>query len=153
MRVAGPDGALSPWSAPAVVETGLLERSDWTARPIAAPGNARTDAAPVLVRRLTVPAGVSAARLHLTAAGVYEAFIDGVKVGRHELAPGWTEYADHLLVQTHDVTAALTPGEHEIAVVLGNGWYRGHLTWDMRECVYGRALWLLAQVELSYISR
>ena len=149
VRVAGDDGALSPWSAPAVVETGLLERSDWTARPIAAPGNARTDAAPVLVRRLTVPAGVSAARLHLTAAGVYEAFIDGVKVGRHELAPGWTEYADRLLVQTHDVTAALPPGEHEIAVVLGNGWYRGHLTWQMRECVYGRALWLLAQLELT----
>ena len=149
VRVAGADGALSPWSAPAVVETGLLERSDWTARPITAPGNARTDAAPVLVRRLTVPAGVSAARLHLTAAGVYEAFIDGVKVGRHELAPGWTEYADRLLVQTHDVTASLAPGEHEVAVVLGNGWYRGHLTWDMRECVYGRALWLLAQVELS----
>ena len=149
VRVAGPDGVLSPWSAPAVVETGLLERSDWTARPIAAPGNARTDAAPVLVRRLTVPAGVSAARLHLTAAGVYEAFIDGVKVGRHELAPGWTEYADRLLVQTHDVTAALTPGEHEIAVVLGNGWYRGNLTWQMRECVYGQALWLLAQLELT----
>ena len=46
----------------------------------------------------------------------------------HELAPSWTEYADRLLVQTHDVTAALAPGEHEIAVVLGNGWYRGHLT-------------------------
>ena len=149
VRVAGDDGALSPWSAPAVVETGLLEREDWTARPITAPGNARTDAAPVLVRRLTVPAGVSAARLHLTAAGVYEAFIDGVKVGRHELAPGWTEYADRLLVQTHDVTAALPPGEHEIAVVLGNGWYRGHLTWQMRECVYGRTLWLLAQLELT----
>ena len=40
VRVAGPDGVLSPWSAPAVVETGLLERSDWTARPIAVPGNA-----------------------------------------------------------------------------------------------------------------
>ena len=149
VRVAGADGAFSPWSAPAVVETGLLEREDWTARPIAAPGNTRTDAAPVLVRRLSVPAGTAAARLHLTAAGVYEAFIDGVKIGDHELAPGWTEYRDRLLVQTHDVTAALAPGEHEVAVVLGNGWYRGHLTWDMRECVYGQALWLLAQVELS----
>ena len=148
---AGPDGVVhtSAWSSPAVVETGLLERADWTARPVAAPGNARADAAPVLVRRLRVPAGTAAARLHLTAAGIYEAFIDGVKIGDHELAPGWTEYRDRFLVQTHDVTAALAPGEHEIAVVLGNGWYRGHLTWDMRECVYGRALWLLAQVELS----
>ena len=149
VRVAGDDGALSPWSAPAVVETGLLERSDWTARPISAPGNARTDAAPVLVRRLTIPPGITAARLHLTAGGVYEARIDGVKVGTDELAPGWTEYRDRLLVRTHDVTAVLTPGEHELAVVLGNGWYRGHLTWEMRECVYGPDLWLLAQVELT----
>lgn len=69
----------------------------------------------------TVPEGATAARLHLTAAGIYEAFIDGVKVGDHELAPGWTEYRDRFLVQTHDVTQALTPGEHEVAVVLGNG--------------------------------
>ncbi|QPL05278.1 MULTISPECIES: alpha-L-rhamnosidase [Actinomyces] len=149
VRVTGTDGTVSDWSAPAVVETGLLERSDWSARPITAPGNTRTDPAPVLVRRLTVPEGTTAARLHLTAGGTYEAFIDGVKVGTDELAPGWTEYRDRLLVQTHDVTTALTPGEHEVAVVLGNGWYRGHLTWAKREAVYGDRLWLLAQLELT----
>ncbi|WP_210729307.1 alpha-L-rhamnosidase [Actinomyces procaprae] len=149
VRVAGEDGTWSPWSAPAVVETGLLEHDDWTARPITAPGNRRADPAPVMVRRLTVPAGTTAARLHLTAGGIYEVFIDGVKVGADELAPGWTEYSRRVLVQTHDVTTALTPGEHELAVVLGNGWYRGHLTWAMREAVYGKDLWLLAQVELS----
>ncbi|SDN77740.1 alpha-L-rhamnosidase [Actinomyces ruminicola] len=149
VRVAGDDGAWSPWSAPAVVETGLLERADWSARPIAAPGNKRTDPAPVMVRRISVPAGTTSARLHLAAGGTYEAFIDGVKVGTDELAPGWTEYSRRILVQTHDVTTILTPGEHELAVVLGNGWYRGHLTWAMRENVYGEDLWLLAQVELS----
>ncbi|MDO4900501.1 alpha-L-rhamnosidase [Actinomyces sp.] len=149
VRVAGDDGAWSPWSAPAVVETGLLEPGDWTARPITAPGNRRTDAAPVMVRRITIPAGTTAARLHLTAGGTYEAFIDGVKVGADELAPGWTEYSRRILVQSHDVTTTLTPGEHELAVVLGNGWYRGHLTWAMHEAVYGQDLWLLAQVELS----
>ncbi len=149
VRVAGEDGTWSPWSAPAVVETGLLEHDDWTARPITAPGNRRADPAPVMVRRLTVPAGTTAARLHLTAGGIYEVFIDGVKVGADELAPGWTEYSRRVLVQTHDVTTALTPGEHELAVVLGDGWYRGHLTWAMREAVYGKDLWLLAQVELS----
>ncbi|WP_099330320.1 family 78 glycoside hydrolase catalytic domain [Actinomyces ruminis] len=149
VRVAGLDGVWSPWSMPAVVETGLLERADWTAYPIAAPGNTRTDPAPVMVRRINVPAGTTSARLHLTAGGTYEAFIDGVRVSADELAPGWTEYSKRILVQTHDVTTALTPGEHELAVVLGNGWYRGHLTWAMREAVYGENLWLLAQVELS----
>lgn len=149
VRAAGADGVWSPWSSPAVVETGLLERDDWVARPVTAAGNTRADPAPVILRRITVPEGTTAARLHLTAAGTYEVFIDGVKVGTDELAPGWTEYADRFLVQTHDVTAALVPGSHELAVVLGNGWYRGHLTWDMNECVYGDALWLLAQLELT----
>lgn len=149
VRVAGEDGAWSPWSEPAVVETGLLERTDWSARPVTAPGNERADAAPVLVRRVTVPEGMTAARLYLTAGGTYEAFVDGVKVGADELAPGWTEYRNRFLIQTHDVSAALAPGEHEVAVALGNGWYRGHLTWAKREAVYGDRLWLLAQLELT----
>ncbi len=155
VRVAGADGAFSAWSEPAVVETGLLDRGDWTARPVSAPGNRREDTAPVLVRRLVVPqrpgttGAPASARLHVTAGGVYEVFVDGTRVGAHELAPGWTEYRDRLLVQTYDVTGLLPPGEHEVAVVLGNGWYRGHLTWYMRDRVYGEALWLLAQLEIS----
>ena len=149
VRAAGQDGAFSPWSAPAVVETGLLNPSDWIARPVTAPGNTRVDPAPVLVRRLRVPEALRTARLHLSAAGIYEAFIDGVKIGTDELAPGWTQYTERFIVRTHDVTDLLPPGEHELAVVLGNGWYRGHLTWDMREGVYGDSLWLLAQLELT----
>lgn len=149
VRVAGDDGVFSPWSQPAVVETGLLERTDWTAQAITAPGNQRADVAPVLVRRFTVTESLAAARLHLSAGGTYEAYLDGVKIGSDELAPGWTEYRSRFLAQTHDLTSALTPGEHELAVVLGNGWYRGHLTWLMKECVYGDQLWLAAQLELS----
>ena len=155
VRVTGTaaDGAAttSPWSAPALIETGLLDRTDWTARPVTpAAAVTRTDPAPVLVRRFTVDdGGVGAARLHLTAGGIYEAYLDGVKVGTDELAPGWTEYRERFVVSTHDVTAALTPGEHELAVVLGNGWYRGQLTWECRTEIYGDRLWLLAQLEMS----
>ncbi len=149
VRVAGDDGVFSPWSDPTVVETGLLERSDWSAQTVTAPGNQRTDAAPVLVRRFTVCEPLAAARLHLSAGGTYEAYLDGVKIGSDELAPGWTEYRSRFLTQTHDLTSALAPGEHELAVVLGNGWYRGHLTWLMKDRVYGERLWLAAQLELT----
>src|SRR5699024_8195736 len=33
---------------------------------------------------------------------------------------------------------------------LGNGWYRGALTWDLRRDLYGEHLALLAQLELTY---
>lgn len=149
VRVAGDDGAWSPWSEPATTETGLLAPSDWQAAPVTVPGNRREDTAPVLVRHLTVPEGTTAARLHLTAGGIYEAYLDGERIGTDELAPGWTEYRNRILVQTHDLTATLTPGEHELAVVLGNGWYRGFLTWGMVPNTYGTQAWLLAQLELS----
>ena len=150
VRVAGADGAWSSWSKTASVETGLLSSADWSATPIApADTQVRTDPAPVMVRSFTVPADVTAVRLHLTAAGIYEAYLDGVKVGTDELAPGWTEYKDRYLVSTHDLTAALTPGEHELAVILGNGWHRGQLSWTCETEVYGDSLWLLAQLEVT----
>jgi alpha-L-rhamnosidase len=47
---------------------------------------------------------IANARLNITARGVYEAFIDGARVGDFILAPGCTEYNTRLQVQTYDVT-------------------------------------------------
>ncbi len=149
VRVFGEEGASSAWSEPLVIETGPLDRDDWSARPILARGNARTDPAPVLVRRFAAPEDAVSARLHITAGGVYEVFLDGERIGADQLAPGWTEYRNRHLVQTHDVPRAVEAGEHELAIVLGNGWYRGHLTWAKREAVYGAELWALAQLEIA----
>ena len=44
------------------------------------------------------------ARLHATAQGIYEAFLNGERVGDAELTPGFTQYDARLQVQTYDVT-------------------------------------------------
>ena len=36
------------------------------------------------------------ARLHATAHGIYELFLDGRRVGTDELTPGYTEYASRV---------------------------------------------------------
>ncbi|OXN01231.1 alpha-L-rhamnosidase [Bifidobacterium vansinderenii] len=141
------DGAWSAWSDPATVECGLLDKADWRAVPVTpSPSVGREDPAPVLVRRFTVGPDARDARLTITVGGILIAYIDGRRVGRDELAPGWTEYDKRITASTHDVTDMLTPGEHEISVVLGNGWWRGNLTWAMRTNVYGDDLWLLADL-------
>ena len=148
---AGSDsGAGSGWSDPLVVEAGLLDPADWTARMIAAavdpPGDA--DGPAVLLRReFQVPAPVVEARLYATAFGVYELELNGRRVGDHVLAPGWTSYHHRLRYQTHDVTDLVREGANAIGGWLGDGWYRGRLGFNGgKRAVYGPQTGLLAQL-------
>lgn len=94
-----------------------------------------------------IPAGkVRKAVLSITALGVYEAQINGVKVGDFLFAPGYTYYPRLLQVQDYDVTAMLTERENVLRVYLGQGWYCGRYTFDNTCQVYGEhsaAAWIL----------
>jgi alpha-L-rhamnosidase len=94
VRAHGLDGQPSTdWSQWASVETGLLNEEDWgDAVPIAADRATEVDAPkrPVHFRNdFTINGNISSARLYITALGVYEAEINGKRVGDHVLAPGW----------------------------------------------------------------
>lgn len=93
---------------------------------------------------------VRSARLSVTAHGVAEVEINGVRVGADELIPGWTPYQDRLRVLTYDVTDLVVPGDNAIGAWLADGWFRGRLgfeggSWD----VYGSHVGLLAQLEVT----
>ncbi|OZG49229.1 alpha-L-rhamnosidase [Bombiscardovia coagulans] len=147
IRVAGTDGAWSPWSQRSCVETGLLHNEDWQGSPVTTDRTiGRENPAPIMSRTFTVGQECNLARLDITAGGIFVPYIDGQRVGSDQLAPGWTDYKQRFNALTYDVTELLSAGEHELAVVLGNGWYRGQLTWNCRTNVYGSQLWLLANV-------
>jgi alpha-L-rhamnosidase len=148
VRVRG--GSWSPWSDPAVVEAGLAA-GDWVARFISPRELGGLDMpAPILRGRIALPVGeVLKARLYLSAHGVYDAALNGRRVGDEVLAPGWTSYRHRLRYQTHDVTMLVEAGENVLEVLLGNGWYRGRLGWDGRRALYGDRLALLAQLEVT----
>ena len=150
VRVRGTDGAFGEWSEPAVVEAGLLAASDWQGARFISPTvvGGLDAAAPALVSSLTVPSGVKAARLHITALGWYEARIGGVKVGDDWFGPGWTAYGKRLRTYTYDVTDLLATGDNAVEILLGNGWYRGKLTWELRQAFYGDRLSALARLEV-----
>ena len=103
----------------------------------------------MLRTRFTVTEPRSSARIHATAHGLYELFLDGVRVGDQELTPGYTSYRSHVQVQTYDVTTLLGAGEHELRAVLSDGWYRGKVGFTREHDSYGSRLALLAQVEVD----
>ncbi|MFI6463518.1 family 78 glycoside hydrolase catalytic domain [Streptomyces sp. NPDC050538] len=143
----------SPWSDPAYAETGLLERADWTARPITPDPTPVEEPLPaaLLRRDFTLAGPVASARLYITAYGVYAAEINGNPVGDHVLAPGWTSYQHRLRYQTFDVTPLLRTGENTIGALLGEGWYTGRLGFHGgKRNIYGEHRALLAQLEIAY---
>jgi alpha-L-rhamnosidase len=145
VRVRGADGSVSDWSPPAVVEAGLLEASDWTARMI----TPSADPAPMLRRTFTLDGDVASARLYATARGLYEAEINGQRVSNEAFAPGWTSYHHRLRYQTHDVTSLLQAGENVLGAWQADGWYRGRLTFAKgKRNIYGDRLGLLAQLHV-----
>ncbi|MFD3598744.1 family 78 glycoside hydrolase catalytic domain, partial [Streptomyces sp. NPDC058656] len=140
----------SEWSEPAVVETGLLDPSDWAAAFVSPTGVGDLHApAPVLSSTLDVPGEVVRARLYATAHGLYVATLNGRRVGDLVLTPGWTAYEHRLRYQTYDVTDLVRGGRNVVDLLLGNGWYRGRLGFNGERALYGDRLALLAQLEVT----
>lgn len=79
---------------------------------------------------------VKRAMLTITALGIYEAEINGKKVGDVLFAPGYTYYPKNLHYQEYDVTNRLT-GEDVLTVYLGQGWYCGRYTFRNKVQIYG----------------
>ena len=89
------------------------------------------------------------ARLYITCHGMYKARINGKPAHSFVYAPGTDDYRKRLQYQVFDVTELLRSGENEIAVTLGDGWYRGNNGVDGLYNYYGSDLALLCQLEVS----
>ena len=152
VRLTDETGETGEWSE-AFFETGLLQKTDWTAKWIT--GNYsvnKKERYPVdcFRKAFTAAKPVKRARLYITACGLYEARLGGKKVGNFVMAPGYTDYRKRVQYQTYDVTELLREGENELTVQLADGWYRGSCGAWGRKNQYGTETKLLAQLELSY---
>lgn len=81
-----------------------------------------------------------------TALGVYEAELNGTKIGRQMFAPGFSYYPRRVLYQTHEVTKLLREGENTLTVYLGQGWYCGRFLCENQTQIYGEqpaVAWIL----------
>ncbi|MFC7533283.1 family 78 glycoside hydrolase catalytic domain [Actinoplanes sp. GCM10030250] len=145
-------------------ETGLLNRDEWTGvwigrdpvrlPPVDPPTDEylttpQPEEAPLYLRHeFELPCEVVRARLYATARGVYEAELNGTRVGDVELAPGWTEYHRRIQYQTYDVTEQLRAGGNVLGATVADGWWSGYVGFDARRPArhYGEAPQFLAQL-------
>ena len=93
---------------------------------------------------------VASAHLKITALGLHEAELNGLRTDDHVFAPGWTNYNLRVPYRTHDVTALLSAGENVLGVILGAGWYCGYLGWKGRQ-IYGARPSLLCSLLISFL--
>lgn len=95
---------------------------------------------------------LKAARLYICGLGLYEASVNGRKVGDEYLTPYCNDYHKWLQVQTYDITE-LMQKENTIAVSMGHGWYSGRfgfLSKPGSRGYYGDRYLLIAEIHLDY---
>ncbi|HEX5300462.1 MAG TPA: family 78 glycoside hydrolase catalytic domain, partial [Streptosporangiaceae bacterium] len=167
VRVWDETGLGSDWSVPARFEVELDRTGGWYAswitpsrtREGATPPSGRGPAdpvaraltpAPYLRRAFTLDQPVASARLYVTALGLYEARLNGRRVGDGFLTPGWTDYTQRIAYQAYDVTGLLAEGENVLGAILADGWYAGFYGFDPKRAGahYGTVPELLAQLVL-----
>lgn len=96
--------------------------------------------------------------------GQFVFYLNGEKVGDHELDPGWTDYRKYVQYVTFDVLDHLKQGKNAAGAEVGNGWYimelgDGHYSFHFPEFMppnpnpyepFGESLILSAVLTLTY---
>ncbi|MGF7039758.1 family 78 glycoside hydrolase catalytic domain [Mucilaginibacter lappiensis] len=151
VRVWNNKNQVTPWSMVNFWKMGLLKPEDWTAKWIQ--DNYVSDTtggpSPMFRKAFKLDHKIRAAHLYVTAHGVFEAQINGKRVGNDYFTPGWTSYNKRIQYQVYDVTSMLKKGDNATGVTIGDGWYRGY-TYNRKKDVYGKKLALLYQLEVVY---
>ena len=151
VRVWDNEGNVSEWSTSNNFQTAFLSVTDWQAKWIV-PGfvEASNRPSPIFRKQFAASKKVANAIVNITSHGMYEAQINGQRVGDAYLTPGWTSYKTRLQYQTYDVTNLIKTGANAIGVTLGSGWYRGVMGFSNNKDIYGKDIALLFQLNITY---
>ncbi|MBE7087144.1 MAG: alpha-L-rhamnosidase [Clostridiales bacterium] len=92
---------------------------------------------------------IKSAVLYSTALGIYEATLNGQKIGEDFFAPGFTQYKKHLQYQRYDLTD-LIKKDNDLRFYLAGGWAVGKFTMCLRNRVFAKRQALLAEIHIVY---
>lgn len=132
----------------ATFETGKMDEV-WTGKWI---GPAKEDTFhPVLEKTFAVEKEVKRARLYMTGVGMFEAYLDGEKVGEEYLTPYINDYESGIQVLTFPMEESLKEEkEYTLSVLLGKGWYMSQFGLDLKENNYGSRMAAIGELHLEY---
>ena len=106
---------------------------------------------PVLFTSFKADRPVHSARVYACGLGLFEMKLNGVKAGDDYLSPGLCAYDKWLPYLVYDVTGAIAPGENQLEIELGNGWYKGRYGLNRREKFqYGTEFALILELMICY---
>lgn len=128
-----------------------IEQAEWDAAWIGgdvAGGKYTSGPVAQLVKPFTLGAKPTKARLYITALGLYEAYLNGQRVGEDIFTPGWTVYSKRVRYQAYDVTTLLNEGQNTVAALLGDGWFCGFVGAEGRQ-IWGDIPRLMARLVVN----
>ncbi|WP_167619322.1 alpha-L-rhamnosidase [Maribellus sediminis] len=115
-------------SSVASFETGMMEMENWTGSWISDDKDIHEKAAPYFRKEFSTNRKIKSARVYVAAAGLYDLYLNGEKVGDHVLDPVYTRFDRRNLYVTFDITHQLEKDKNAIGILLGNGWYNHQST-------------------------
>lgn len=133
----------SDWSLPSSWQMGLLSKEDWHGAqwiayerlpdnkrmvpgihglgdPKSAPAN---NILPLFRKEFSAKKEIRRASAFIAGLGHFDLSLNGRKVGDHFLDAGWTQYSNHALYVSFDITREVRKGQNALGVMLGNGFY------------------------------
>jgi alpha-L-rhamnosidase len=125
-------------SAIASFEMGMMGTGNWKGDWISDSKGKELKEAPYFRQLFSASKKIKSARAYIAAAGLYELYLNGKKVGNHRLDPIYTRFDRRNLYVTYDVTSQLQQGKNAVGVLLGNGWYNHQSTavWNFHQVAW-----------------
>jgi len=139
-------------SAVASFETAKMNFSDWSAQWISDQHNKDFEPSPLFRKTFSFGKEVKSARAYICGLGYYELFLNGKRVGKNYLDPGFTHFDKRVLYVTHDVTTMLKSGENVVAAVLGNGWFNEQsvAVWDFHKARWRARPQMICEIRINF---
>lgn len=133
-------------------ETAKMSKTDWTAQWITDSNNKEFEPAPLFRKEFKATKDIAYAAAYVSGTAYYEMFLNGKRVGKSYLDPGYTHYDKRILYATHEITPLLSKGNNTVAVALGNGFYncQSKAVWDFERARWRDRPRLLCELRITY---
>ena len=133
-------------------ETGMMQQNNWIGSWITDYNDISVKPAPYFRKTYSVQKKVKKAVAYITAAGLYEFYINGDKIGNHRLDPMYTRFDKRNLYVTYNVTDKFKEESITLGVILGNGWYNHQSTavWNFDKAAWRNRPRFLLNVRVAY---
>ncbi len=158
------NGNVSSWSKPTRFSVGLINKDNWASSYIGYPSEKGFYSSPQLRKTFTLNKvdKEDTYLLHVNSLGYHEVFVNGKKVSEDVLSPAVSQFNKRSLIITYDVTTFLKPGENNLIIWLGSGWYteglpgvtgNGPVVRSQMERVCGGAKEIVLCTDSSWVGR